>query len=422
MPLNAAWGIISPNGFGNPLRHNWSWMFNYDAVAISYAGLLPLALFLAAAASRRTGARERLWIGLAVLLFVVAMNWSAAGHLISAVPPFSLVANDKLRFVCIFIVAIVGAKLLDGAGSSTGPVALYFASVLVGALAVYVYVKRVDLMRPADLIGLVALIIFLILPQRMRPWAAVFLASVELFAFNAGFNALVDAKYFRPRLPIVDVLRAHAPREPFRVAGLDWMFLPNAEAQYGLEDVRGSDPMAFADYDRFLQRFTLSENGSWIRRIVDANRPELSFLNVRFLLTEPGANPGGVWRLIYRGADGMLWENPALFQRFFSPSAQVRNLRMTAPGEFAMTIVSPRNALIQSSETLGPGRRVYVRGRRVPFRHIENAFIGFDVPAGQSDVRVVYRPMTFYISSIVALLTVFALALYRSTQPIARSL
>jgi hypothetical protein len=420
MPLTAAWGIISPNGFGNPLRHNWSWLLNYDTVAISYAGLLPLALFLAAAASRRTRARDRLFIGLAVLLYVVAMNWSIAGHLINAVPPFNVAANDKLRFVCIFIVATVGARLLDR--EAARPAALRVASVLVALLALYVYVKRADLMRLGDLIGIVTIFTFLLLPRRIQPWGAVVLASIELFAFNAGFNALVDAKYFRPPLPIVDVLRAHAPREPFRVAGLDWMFLPNAAAQYGLEDVRGSDPMAFADYDHFLQRFTIAENGSWIRRIVDANRPELSFLNVRFLLTQPGANPGGSWRLLYRGADGMLWENPIAFQRFFSASAQVRNLRMTAPGEFSMTIVSPQAARIESSEALGPGRRVYVRGRRVPLRHIENAFIGFDVPAGQSDVRVVYRPMTFYVSCVIALLAVFALASYRSTQPMARSL
>jgi hypothetical protein len=48
LPLAAAWGIISPNGFGNPLRHNYVWTSNYIGVAESYAGLLPLALFVAA--------------------------------------------------------------------------------------------------------------------------------------------------------------------------------------------------------------------------------------------------------------------------------------------------------------------------------------------------------------------------------------
>jgi hypothetical protein len=404
MPLTAAWGLISPNGFGNPVRHNWSWMFNYDAVAISYAGLLPLALFGAAAFSRRTANRDRMLIALAALLFVAAMDWSIAGHLLNAIPPFNIVANDKLRFACIFLIAVVAARSLDGGRS------LYVTSFVVAALALYVYANRSDLMRPIDLLGIAAMAIFLVLPKRFRGWGAVTVAFIELFAYNNGFNALVDGKYFRPRLPIVEALHAHAPREPFRIAGLDWTLLPNGAAQYGLEDVRGSDPMAFAAYDRYLQRFTISETGSWVRRIVDASRPELAFLNVRFLLADPVSSPGGNWRLIYRGVDGTLWENPAALPRFFSTTADVRNLRGTGPGEFAMTIVSPRPARIQSSEPVGPGRRVYVRGRRVPLRHIENAFIGFDVPAGNSDVRVVYRPMSFYFSCAVALLAVITLA------------
>ena len=423
MPLAAAWGVISPNGFGNPLRHNWSWTPNYSGVASSYAGLLPLVLFLAAGMSRRTAVRERLLIALAALFFFVAMDWSVLGHALNAIPPFNIVANDKLSFVCIFLLAVVVAKTLDDVGQWP----LYVSAFVVAALALYVYIKRSDLMRPVDLLGIGAILIFLLLPGRLRAWGAVALVFGELFVFNAGFNALVDAKYFCPPLPIVGALRAHAPREPFRVAGLNWMFLPNASEQYALEDVRGSDPMAFADYDRFLQRFTVAESGSWVRRIVDPNRPELSFLNVRFLLAEPDASPGGYWRLIYRGVDGTLWENPAALPRFFAPAAEVRNLHNTTPGEFAMTVVSSGPTLVESSEPLGPGRRVYVRGQRVPLRHIDNAFIGFDVPAGESDIRVVYRPVSFYASCAIALMTAIGLAImplrfYRSTQPMARSL
>jgi hypothetical protein len=413
MPPTAAWAIISPNGFGNPLRHNWSWMFNYVGVAASYAGLLPLTLFLAAAISRRTAVRDRVLIAMAALLFLVAMDWTFIGHAFNAIPPFNIVANDKLRFVSIFLLAVVAAKMIDAKEWT-----LYLAAAVVGILALYVYAVRANLMRPIDLLGIALIVIFLVLPQSMRAWGAVALVTIELFAFNAGFNALVDGRYFRPPLPIIDALRAHAPHEPFRIAGMGWTLLPNAAAQYGLEDVRGSDPMAFADYDRYLQRFTSAGAGSWVRLIPDANRPELNFLNVRFLFAEPGEEPGGIWRLIYRGAEGTLWENPAALPRFHlrtsAPSAdQVLNLRNTAPGEFTMTVKSLRGGLIESSEPLGPGRVVYVRGRRAKIRHIENTFIGFDVPAGESDVRVVYRPISFYASCAAALVAAIALALWR---------
>ncbi len=406
LPFNAGWAIISPNGFGNPVRHNWSWAPHYIGVAISYAGLLPLALALAAMFVRRTEARDRGRIALAIILFFVAMDWTMFGHALNAIPPFNIAANDKLRFVCIFLIAIVGAKALD-----VSKTAMAIASTPIVLLAIYVYVKRSNLMRPIDLIGVAAILIFMFVPQRFRSWAAVALVFAELAAFNSGFNALVDAKYFRPPLPIVDALRAHAPREPFRVAGLAWVLLPDSSAQYGLEDVRGSDPMAFATYDSYLRRFTAPELG-WLPLIKDANRPELNFLNVRFLLGEPDSSPGGAWRLLYRGADGTLWENPAVLPRFFARGAEVRNLRSDAPGEFAMTIVAPSPTLIESSEVLAPGRRVYVGGHRVPLRHIDGTFIGFEVPAGTSDVRVVYRPMSFYGSCVAALLTVLMLWLW----------
>ena len=57
-------------------------------------------------------------------------------------------------------------------------------------------------------LGVVAVIAFFILPR----WAAAALIAIELLALNAGFNALVDQKYFCPSLPIVDALRARAPR------------------------------------------------------------------------------------------------------------------------------------------------------------------------------------------------------------------
>ena len=231
----------------------------------------------------------------------------------------------------------------------------------------------------------------------------------ELFAFNSGFNALVDAKYFRPPLPIVDALRAHAPREPFRVAGLGWILLPNSSAQYGLGGCSRQRSDGLRVYDRYLRRFTIA--GSRLASADPRREPARAQLPERSLSlrASPMRRRAAAWRLLYRGADGTLWENPAALPRFFARGAQVRNLRSTAPGEFAMTVVAPSPALIESSEALAPGRRVYVARRRVPLHHIENTFIGGEVPAGESDVRVVYRPISFYASCAIALLTALSM-------------
>src|SRR5712692_10316421 len=166
------------------------------------------------------------------------------------------------------------------------------------------------------------------------------------------------------------------------------MLLPNASAQYELEDIRGSDPMAFESYDAYLQRFTVQEPGTWVRRVVDPERPELDFLNVRFLLVEPAVRLGGKWREAYRGADGALYENTTALPRFFSGTAEVADLRQSAPGEFSMRVKGP--GLVISSEVAAPGRIVLAAGRRVAVETVEGTFMAFRAPAGAAEVRVVY--------------------------------
>src|SRR5207237_3164696 len=90
------------------VRHDYSWWINYATFSISYVGLLPLVLCLFARSWR-----DRLLLIAAVVLYLTAMDWTAIGRLMNAIPPLSIVANDKLRFACVFFVAIVAGKLLD---------------------------------------------------------------------------------------------------------------------------------------------------------------------------------------------------------------------------------------------------------------------------------------------------------------------
>ena len=393
IPHAAAWGIVAPNGFGNPVRHNYAWFINYATVAISYPGLIALALFLVAAI------RERVMAIATVVLFLIAMDWSVIGHAASAVPPFSIAANDKLRFVCVFFVCILAAKAID---QTKWKIAV--AAIPIAALVLYVYRARVSVMRPIDLFGLVAIVLFLMLP---RKWAAVAIAA-ELFVANIGFNALVNAKYFRPPLPIVDAIRAHAPAEPFRIVGRDWVLLPNASAQYGLEDVRGSDPMAFAAYDAYLRRFTTQQEGTRVRRVVDVDRPELDFLNVRFLIAEPDATASEKWKLIYRGKDGALFENTR-FEGRFTPASDIREV---TAGDFTMRVHGP--AHVVSSEPAGPGWKLSINGRAAPLHKVEGAFLAFDAPPGESLIRLRYQPLSYRVSVVIALIAALELIVWNT--------
>ena len=402
VPATAAWALVSPNGFGNPVRHNYQWIVNYPTAAISYAGLLPLALFMVAVLDRRTAWRDRSLIAIAVLFFLIAMHWTAVGRWINAIPPFSIAANDKLRFVCVLFVAIIAARTVNRSKAIAA-----LAAVPLIALALYAYAKHQSIMRPSDLAGIASIGLFVFLPVR---FAAVAVAA-ELFVLNAGYNALVDARYFRPPLPIVAVVRAHAPQEPFRIVGRDWVFLPNAAAQYGLEDVRGSDPMVSSAYDDYLRAFTVREPGTDVRRVVDADRGELDFLNVRFLIAEPDWDPhGDHWRLLYRGADGSLFENAHARSRFFGDAgATVLKIRQMSPMQFRLDVVAPRAARILSSEP-AVGWQVKVDARGV--QPISGVFLAFAVPAGRSAVEVVYRPVSFCVSLGLFLMGLVAVCAY----------
>lgn len=400
-PLTALWAMVSPNGFGNPVRHNWNWINNYFTIASSYVGLLPLVIAIAVLVSRRASARERAWIGVAFLIYLMAMNWSVVGHAIRALPLLDVTAHDKFRFVACFLVAVAGALWLDRSGERwlVAPIA-----VVIAGLAIYVWRIRPAVVRPIDLVGAATVIAFLFLPRRF----AFVLVTIELFVLNAGFNALVDARYYRPRLPIIDALRAHAPAEPFRIVGHDWVFLPNAAAQYGLEDIRGSDPMAFRWYVEALKPVALENPEFDVLRVGDVDHELIDFLNVRFLLAEPGATFGPKWELIYSGGDGTLFENRQAHGRFFMEHGTV-----STRAHYTLEVEATEGGLVQSSQP-AEGWRVAVDGKAVPVERVRGGFIGFRVSAGKHHVRVTYRPFSFYGSLLASVIAACALIFPKS--------
>ena len=405
-PLTAAWAMVSPNGFGNPVRQNWGWILNYSVVAASYVGLLVLAFFGAALLSRRTELRDRLWALYALLLWLIALGWTPIGRLFNAVPPFSITANDKLRFVALFLAAVVAAKAI---GRIRGWY-LVFAVLCAGA-AIYVYTLRASILRPWDLLAPATVLAMMLVPRRFAPVAAAALLTVELLVLNSSFNALVDSRYYKPRLPIVDALHRIAPKEPFRIAGLEWMFLPNASAQYGLEDIRGSDPMSYAAYTELLKPIVVDDRSIDFDRIVDVHSPLLDTLNVRYLMTEPGVEPGGRWKAVYRGPDGSLFENPSVRPRFWIEEGDGDlAIEQRGPARFTLRVTARTPVRISSSQGSGPGWSASA-GERVA-----GTFVGLRMAPGVHAVDVAYRPWSFRGSVLLALFTAVFL-IWNSTRP-----
>ncbi len=400
-PKAFAWLLLNPDGFGNPARGTWDWIYNYAIVAPTYLGLVPLALLLAAPFSRPKR-RDLLLLAAMVVLFLISMNWTPLGRAVNAIPPLSLMANDRLRFAIAFFAGIIAARAVERL--RLVPAAI--ASLVVGAAAIWLLHARwnVTLGWTASF-GVLSLLLFWL--GRARPAAAALAVLVELFAFNAGFNALVSGAWYRPRLPILDRLAELSRGEPSRILGHDWTFLPNAAAQYGFEDIRGSDPMALAAYARFFERIAV-QDASDVRRVQDLTRPELAFLGVRFLLTDPSVNPPPSWVLRYEGPDGKLFEARRWSRRFFG-NARVGPIAQQSPAHLRFDVDAPARTLIASSQVFAPGWRVTVDGERVPIAKLHGTFIGFHVPAGRHRVDVRYVPLTFYASLIATALALLLL-------------
>lgn len=473
-PTRTAAVLSDPDLWGNPVHGTWKGLLNYCIVAPTYFGLLPLALLAVALLSWQSEIRDRLYLGIAAVFFLLAMNWGSPAQWLNTIPPLQWVANDRLRFVAVFFVAVLAARTLD---RWRRPDVLLAGLGSVSALLLFAWVHNQELRTIAvsyRIAGCVSIVGFwvVVLLHRWRSggWdrrAAALAASLivmELFVFNLPFNAVASRSFYAPRLPIVDALHEYTGDEgPFRVVGLRWFLLPNVSAHYGLEDIRGSDPMALAEYQEFFRLVQADNPEFFIKRVRKPNQPGLDFLNVRFVMAKPGSQYGPPLELIYDGPDGVLYENPKALPRFYAPrkigargsgplldqlrhiknfrrevivddqtdvsqvdNGRVQNIKIHShrPDRFRLRIETKENAFIASSQPWSPGWRAMVNDVALPIRKVNGAFIGFEVEVGKTEVKLQYRPASFFgglWASGIAVLVGFGLVLgsiwRRPTRP-----
>jgi hypothetical protein len=403
------WLFLNPDGFGNPSRGNWQWIYNYSMAAPTYLGLVTLVLL--------AGIRKRRDVALLVaasLLFLVAMDWTVVGRAFNAVPPMSLIAPDRLRFVVLFFAAVIAARVVDAIAREQRRDwrVLAASAALLGAAVWLLRAKWGVTLGSSSTGGVIALGVFAIVATA-RPKLAAILACcaivAELFAFNAGFNVLTSPGYYRPRMPILDAMRELSGNEPSRIAAHDWTFLPNAASQYGFEDVRGHDPMALASYARFFDRVAADDPSSDVKRIHDVDHPALDFLGVRFLLTDPSFVPSAAWTLRYEGPDGKLFESREWRRRFFvtDGSATIGRIEQVSPARIRVEVDAAERAFIASSQVFAPGWRI-ADGRDI--EPVDGTFIGFRVEPGRHRVTLEYLPRSFTAAVAIAAVALLAAA------------
>jgi hypothetical protein len=439
-PRSAALALLDPDAFGNPARHDWKGFFNYAMVAPSYLGMLALALLPVGLLSPSATRRDRLLVLVAAALFLLALNWTPPAHWLNTTPPLAWIANDRLRFVCVFLAAVVAARSLDR--WKTGDVVLAGAgSLAVTGLWAWTHDLGSDL-SSYHVAGVAAIagmwLAWPLLRLLRRPakglaaQVAIPFVAAELFIFCVPFNAIADRELYAPPLPIVEEISKHSSSstEPFRVVGLGWMLTPASSAHYGLEDIRGLDPMALTPYQEFLGLVAVDNPAYNLHLVRRSAQPGLDFLNVRYVLAEPGAKVAGLVRL-YSGPDGDLYRNLRMLPRFFAPARLIRRndeplvqqLRRISsfrqqvvvegvspgsngpvhsirtsqphPGLFEVDVHAPAPTFVASSEPWAAGWQATLGATQLALSRVNGAFLGFSVPEGHSRVVLRYRPQSF---------------------------
>lgn len=461
--LRTAMGLVFPRAYaGVPIDEKPTMPPGFSLASRGYAGGLALALAAFGLASRRRAKWALLAAGLSSLL--MAIGFPGITDAITRLPLFDIGINGYFAGVALFfMVALAGLGLqcLAERGGRVGP--LPPASLLASLLAIGLSWRRTLLRNSHDTRAFESSLLLLTAPilvfalgvllwPRLRPHLAAFAVALLLLSRTVEIPrdyATFPSRLFYPEIPELSSLPTS--EEPYRTAGLGYSLVPNQSALYGLEDPRGYQAMTHARYFATYPLWSVHQP-VWFNRIDDPSRPFLSFLNVRFLLAEPTDPTPANWLERSRGKNCALFENPAVLPRAFAPE----RVRFVPPGgvgleemktctdfrktawiedasggtheiqngravvetrrngaDLDLTIRAESPTWIVVSQTAWKGWKAYLGDRALPLRFANYAFLGFQVPAGPSRVRLRYRPDSFWIGLTVSLLSLAVLLAFR---------
>jgi hypothetical protein len=448
--------LLQPRFFGElPIERPWG-PTTLESVC-GFAGILAIVATIAAAISlamrRRWRDRETLYVLGAVFSVGVVLGWPVITELFHALA--GLAPTMRMRLGICWFGSILLASVVDDARRNSRLPLLIGALVVSAAMLALMRTTAFPTPphRDTALLSLLPSIAILaaVALFPVRRIALVLFAALTFWELSIALGhwnpVVMPRELYRPTPLIAAMQRLQAGETtPFRILGTGGMLYPNAGAMYGLEDVRVHDPMADARYVGFLAGQVAWNPKEYYAKWSDTATPVLDFLNVKYVLTTD-AFADARYALLYAGRDGRIYANRNVLPRFFPvrniliggdlrthtdwrytavvsrlPRAQrdaltapwttedaTVSIERTAADAYMLRIAAPRTTLIVSSIPNWPGWRV-------PFPKVEvnGLFLGFVVPAGRHEVKVAYRPASFYASSAVAVLTLATLlALFR---------
>ena len=428
--------------FGDPRTETWTGPNNLAELGGASLALVALALVPAAFDRRRRLAA--LWLAVGLLGLLVSCHYPFVSAPFGWLPLIRDSLLNRLQLwwvVAVSVLAALGASNLlrqGGRGGARG-------AVLGGAVTLAALLAVASAAVPADravgyeifLFAQLALLVAVVILGR-RHTAAACLAALILLPQAATFSRWIPASTalsYYPATPAVEYVRNRS--KGYRVTGLHSALLPHSAAFFGLEDVRGYDPMMFSAYELFTTSFMEARRPLW-NVVATWDHPALDFLGVRFLFDHPSNyiyhHPGVAQ--VYEGEDALVFENPGALPRVYRPEAveivegipealwvaariddfagliSASGAALPPPGNYPNGQVCVENleveegrisfeaeaaslALLATSQPAIPGWRLLDREGLGRLVRVNGAFLGVLLSAGNHDLELRYAPRSW---------------------------
>lgn len=304
--------------------------------------------------------------------------------------------------------------------------------------------------------------------QRAQVMSLVILAVVigELWHFGLGYNPTIPPEQVFPTPALVDTLLAEDASgngEPYRVVGTNLTLVPNVSMVFGLEDIRGYDPIALRRYMALMNKLKGAVRVGHHLLFTGANVPFFDFLNVRYAFTPHRL--GGQWQLVDESSGVRLYANRGAMPRAFMvyasqiTSAPAESLEMTlapdfdfrhsvvlegdaaplasappalaplvemtryVPGAMTVQVQTATDGLLVVSDPYTSGWVARVDGAVAEILIANHAFRAVRVPQGDHTITFDYRPMSFVVgawSSGISVVTIMAVLLFGGSKRMSR--
>lgn len=429
-------------------------------------GSVVLVLALSALFLARRSREMWFFAGLFAICFIAAIDGWPVAHLLHELPLFDMALNERLAFTAAFALAILAAMAIDALPGRRTAIFIALFAILLGVANHFVAQQQIAkgveaaLARElilAELIPLVLLAILLALRIDAKVAVPVILAMVlaQRVIEDGGIYPAIDRKAFYPEVPILaELQRRQAAEPPFRIAGLHYALVPDTAALYDLEDARGYEAMTFKRLTDTYPLWCVAQPVSF-NIVGDPSKPFLSFLNIRYAIGSLDAKPDEQWRLVLEDRKSRLLENTRAMPRIFVPPRIRYEKNDTAvlfgmaketdfsqrawvlapeyppheiangPGKISMryagldydfTATMENDGWVVVSNTMWPGWRAYIDGKRVEPRYTNHAFLGVFVPKGTHRVQLLFRPEAYTRGRNISIATMVLLALIAMTR------